>query len=179
MKRKNKKRLFKYFLLAIIFVLFFLFRQEELPNELPEDAYGPYVVERVVDGDTFITEIDGQRTRVRALCIDSPESVAPEDTGKTNTEEGHEASIRAKELLEGQNIYLEYDEEIKDQFDRTLAYVYLEDGTCFEKIMISEGLVKVVKFEPNVKYVEEFYKLQDEARKNKIGFWGTGYFKWL
>ena len=177
MKRKNKKKLLTYIFLAIIFVLYFFFRQDDLPNEIPEDACGPYIVERVVDGDTFITEIDGQRTRVRALCIDSPESVAPEDTGKTNTQEGHEASVRAKELLEGNNVYLEYDVEDKDQFDRTLAYVYLEDGSCFEEIMISEGLVKVVKFEPNVKYVEEFYKLQDKARKDKVGFWGTGFFK--
>ena len=34
--------------------------------------------------------------------------------------------------------------------------------------MMSEGLAKVVKYEPNVKYVEEFYKLQDEARKRAL-----------
>lgn len=139
--------------------------------------HGPYMVERVVDGDTFITEIDGERIRVRALCIDAPESVAPEQTGKKNTKEGELAHQRATELLEGKNVFLEYDIEKYDQYDRVLAYVYLEDGSMFEKIMISEGLAKVVKYEPNVKYVEEFYKLQDEARKNKAGLYATGFYK--
>lgn len=146
-------------------------------NVINNDFDGPYLVERVIDGDTFITNIDNKRVRVRALCIDTPESVAPEETGKTNTDEGVISSNRAKELLENQNVYLEYDEEKYDQYDRILAYVYLEDGRCFEEIMISEGLAKVVKYKPNTKHVEEFYKLQDEARANKAGFYGTGFYK--
>ena len=138
---------------------------------------GPYRVERVVDGDTFITTIDGQRVRVRALCIDTPESVAPEETGKENTDEGILASNRAKQLLEGQDVYLEYDVEKYDQYDRVLAYVYLQDNRCFEEIMISEGLAKVVKYEPNYKHVEEYYKLQDKAREDKVGLYATGFYK--
>ena len=139
---------------------------------------GPYYVERVIDGDTFITNIDGERVRVRILCIDTPESVAPEETGKTNTDEGKIASDRAKELLDNQYVYLEYDEEKYDQYDRILAYVYLDDKeTMYEKVMISEGLARVVKYEPNYKYVQELYELQDEARKNKIGFYKTGFYK--
>lgn len=138
---------------------------------------GPYKVERVVDGDTFITRIDGERVRVRALCIDTPESVAPEETGKENTDEGKMASNRAKELLENNDVYLEYDVEKYDQYDRILAYVYLPDNRCFEEIMISEGLAKVVKYEPNTKYVDRFYELQDKARENKAGFYSTGFYK--
>ena len=161
-------------LLLTLFISLTLFGCKANPNN---GFDGPYLVERVVDGDTFITNIDGKRVRVRALCIDTPESVAPEETGKTNTDEGVISSNRAKELLENQNVYLEYDVEKYDQYDRILAYVYLEDGRCFEEVMISEGLAKVVKFKPNVKRVEEFYKLQDEARVNKAGFYGTGFYK--
>ena len=138
---------------------------------------GPYIVERVVDGDTFIIRMNDERVRVRALCIDTPESVAPESTGKTNTNEGEISSNRAKELLEGNKVYLEYDEEKRDQYDRLLAYVYLEDNRCFEEIMISEGLAKVVKYEPNYKHVQEYYALQDKARGNKAGFYKTGFYK--
>ena len=138
---------------------------------------GPYLVERVVDGDTFITNIGNKRVRVRALCIDTPESVAPDYTGKTNTSEGEISSNRAKELLENKYVYLEYDEEKYDQYDRILAYVYLQDKTSFEEIMISEGLAKVVKYKPNIKHVEKYYKLQDEARNNKVGFYATGFYK--
>lgn len=143
-----------------------------------KDLDGPYVVERVVDGDTFITSINNQRIRVRALCIDTPESVAPKETGKTNTNEGKISSDRAKQLLEGKNVYLEYDIEQYDQYDRLLAYVYLDDKkTMFEEVMISEGLAKVVKYEPNVKYVEHFYELQDQARANKVGHYSSGFYK--
>ena len=138
---------------------------------------GPYYVERVVDGDTFIIQMNDDRVRVRALCIDTPESVAPESTGKENTDEGVISSNRAKQLLENKYVYLEYDEEKYDQYDRLLAYVYLEDKTCFEEIMISEGLAKVVKYEPNYKHVQEYYALQDKARENKAGFYSTGFYK--
>lgn len=139
---------------------------------------GPYKVERVVDGDTFIIIQNDERVRVRALCIDTPESVAPESTGKKNSEEGQISSDRAKQLLEGKEIYLEYDIEKYDQYDRLLAYVYLDDKkTMFEEIMLKEGLCKVVKYEPNIKYAERFYELQDEARKNKVGHYSTGFYK--
>ena len=144
---------------------------------IPSSAKGPYEVDRVVDGDTFIAKIGDEKVRIRILCIDTPESVAPEETGKTNTDEGQISSDRAKELLEGQSVYLEYDEEEKDQYDRTLAYVYLADGRMFEEIMISEGLAKVVYYEPNIKHRDELYKVQDQAKKDKAGFWGTGFYK--
>ena len=140
---------------------------------VPSMAEGPYEVVRVVDGDTFIAKIDGSDVRVRVLCIDTPESVTPDYVGKKNTKEGSVASDRTKELLGGGKVYLEYDEEKYDQYDRVLAYVYLEDGRRLEDILISEGLCKVVYFEPNGKYQDELNALQAEAKKNKVGFWGT------
>ena len=41
-----------------------------------ENQNNLYEVVRVVDGDTVILNIDGQRTRVRLIGIDTPESVA-------------------------------------------------------------------------------------------------------
>ena len=146
-------------------------------EETQAGLYGPYDVIRVVDGDTVIIDLDGTNTRIRILGIDTPESVAPEESGKTNTDEGTIASTRAKELLEDTKVYLEYDAEKLDQYDRTLAYVYLEDGEMFEEIMISEGLAKVVSYKPNNLYSEYFYKLQDAAKDQSKGFWETGFFK--
>lgn len=132
-------------------------------------------VKRVVDGDTFIYEENGSKVRVRMLMIDTPESVAPEETGKVNTDEGKEASDYTKSLIDGQTVYLEYDVRQYDDFDRELAYVYLEDGRMVQEILLSEGLAKMVTFQPNVKYVEEFSAIQKEARENKRGFW-DGFF---
>ena len=146
-------------------------------EESQTELYGPYNVVRVVDGDTVIIDLDGTTTRIRILGIDTPESVAPEESGKINTDEGTIASNRANELLEDTKVYLEYDSEKLDQYDRTLAYVYLEDGSMFEEIMISEGLAKVVSYKPNNLYSEYFYELQDAAKYQNKGFWRTGFFK--
>lgn len=134
---------------------------------------GPYEVDRVVDGDTIIVDLDGVKTRVRFANIDCPESVAPEESGKENTEEGMVASEFTKGLLpSGSKVYLEYDVSKTDKYDRILAYVYLDDGeTMIERILLENGFAKVYNDKNNKKYTDEFYKIQDEAKASKIGIW--------
>ena len=40
-------------------------------------------VDRVVDGDTFVTYIDGEKTRVRMIGVDTPESVHADESRNT------------------------------------------------------------------------------------------------
>ena len=47
-----------------------------------------------------------------------------------------------------------------------------------EEIMISEGLAKVISYKPNNLYSEYFYELQDAAKAQNKGFWGSGFFKY-
>lgn len=127
------------------------------------DLEGPYEVERVVDGDTLIVYIDGVRTRVRLIGINTPESVAPEE--ERNTEEGVIASDFVKELIDntGYEVWLEYDNERLDQYDRTLAYVYIDyDGelVMLERILLEEGLAETVLFGTNDRYYDEFRELE-------------------
>ena len=136
--------------------------------QMPQDAEltGPYEVERVVDGDTLIVHIDGVRTRVRLIGINTPESVA-EDASR-NTEEGVIASDFVKELIDetGYEVWLEYDNEIYDQYDRTLAYVYIDyDGeiVMLERIILEEGLAEAVVYGTNDRYYEEFCELEESA----------------
>lgn len=129
------------------------------------DLVGPYEVVRVVDGDTIIIDLEGESTRVRFANVDCPESVAPEDSGKVNTEEGVEASDYTKSLLpSGSKVYLEYDEKVVDKYDRVLAYVYLEDGeTMMQRLLLENGYAKVFDDHDNTRYTDEFYQLQKEA----------------
>ena len=79
-------------------------------------------VVRVVDGDTFIANIDGEEVRVRMLEVDTPESVH-EDASKNN-EFGALASDYTKERLkEGKTVYLEYGTEQTDQYGLTSSGV--------------------------------------------------------
>ena len=129
---------------------------------------GPYKVERVVDG---------KETKVRLIGIDTPESAAPAASGRENTKEGEIASKYPKKLIEGKNIYLEFDLNYMDQYGRVLAYVYLSDETTMvQEKLLEEGYAKVMTVQPNSKYSDRFLKLQQQARSSKKGFWGSGAF---
>lgn len=146
---------------------------KEQTTEPEIELCGPYDVVRVVDGDTIIIDLDGQKTRVRFANIDTPESVAPEDTGKVNTEEGVEASDYTKNLLpSGSKVYLEYDKKRTDKYDRVLAYIYLEDGeTMIQRLLLKDGMAKVYNDHNNTRYTDEFYRLQDGAKASGLGIW--------
>ncbi len=116
-------------------------------------------LERVVDGDTIIVhDPDGNRLRVRLTGINAPESVH-EDESK-NTEEGRQASKFMKELLEDVDVvYLEYDEAQFDQYERTLAYVWIDiDGTyvMVNEIMLATDYAEPVYIKPNLRYANIF-----------------------
>lgn len=144
-------------------------------EEPARELFGPHDVIRVVDGDTAMIRIDGEEKRVRFIGIDTPESVNP-DASK-NTDEGKRASQYTRDLLTGQKVYLEYDITTEDDYGRTLAYVYLDDGvTMVEDILLREGLATVLTIQPNSKYANHFYEIQRTARESKAGFWSTDFF---
>ncbi len=116
-------------------------------------------LERVVDGDTIIVhDPDGNRLRVRLTGINAPESVH-EDESK-NTEEGRQASQFMKELMADVDVvYLEYDEAQFDQYERTLAYVWIDiDGTyvMVNEIMLATDYAEPVYIKPNLRYADVF-----------------------
>lgn len=124
--------------------------------------YGPYKVVRVVDGDTLVVNINSDEVKVRLIGINTPESVHPDK--KLNTEEGKLASNFTKSKVENKSVYLEFDEEIKDPYDRTLAYVFLdkEGKTMLQDIILKAGHAKIMTIEPNTKYAKHFQSLINE-----------------
>ncbi|NKR09567.1 thermonuclease family protein, partial [Escherichia coli] len=84
---------------------------------------------------------------------------------------GDEATIFAEELLLDEIVYLEPDVSERDRYDRMLFYVYLEDGRMFQELLLAEGLAEVAVFEPDIKYMDEFFKIQEQAQKEKVGIW--------
>jgi endonuclease YncB( thermonuclease family) len=119
----------------------------------------PCDLERVVDGDTIIVhDPDGKRLRVRLTGINAEESVH-EDESK-NTDKGREASQFMKDLLEDVDVvYLEYDVEEFDQYERTLAYVWIDSGDTYimvNEIMLATDNAEPVYIKPNLKYADDF-----------------------
>lgn len=144
------------FLLIVVGLIYWQFSREVVIPEIPydvNDLHGPYQVERVVDGDTLIALVDGNRERIRLIGIDAPESV-PDNPDRV-TEEGLVAADYTKQLLNKATIYLEYDQELRDQYDRLLAYAYLKDGSEYVMInylLVEEGYAEPYTVRPNTKY---------------------------
>lgn len=154
-----------------------------------------YVV-KVVDGDTItvqkgIDDISLKQT-IRLIGINTPETVDPRKKVECF---GREASAKAKELLSGKMVRLEYDDtqDTRDKYGRGLAYVYinaLEDNSSisanskgteifFNKYMIASGFAYEYTYDKPYKYQKEFKEAQRNAEVKGLGLWaedacGTG-----
>lgn len=132
-----------------------------------------YSVTKVIDGDTLIIDMDGTRTTLRLIGLDTPETVDPRKPVQCF---GAEASAKAKQLLEGARVALEYDSSQGefDKYGRTLAYVRLEDGTLFNEYMIAEGYGHEYTYSTPYKYQGAFQNAEASARTNAKGLWAEG-----
>ncbi len=80
---------------------------------------------------------------------------------------GKEASEANRKLVDGKTVRLELDVEQFDRYGRTLAYVYLEEGT-FVNAWLCGGDDNTAECE---KHQGLFLKLQREAREAGRGLW--------
>ena len=133
---------------------------------------GYLAVTKVVDGDTFWADNNtNEGVKVRLIGVDAPESknVFKKKVGYY----GKEAKAYLTKMLSGKNVKLVCDVDSLDQYGRTLAYVYLKDGTFVNADLIKNGFAMLMTIPPNVKFADEFVKLQQEARENNRGLWDT------
>ena len=130
-------------------------------------------VVRVIDGDTVAVTVEGERGErmVRYLGIDAPERGKNGEPGEPFAEEAFEYN---RALVEGKTVWLEFDKQRKDKYDRLLAYVYLDPLklSMVNAIFLSQGYATLMIIPPNVKYADQFEMLQKEAKENKRGLWG-------
>ena len=117
-------------------------------------------VKRIVDGDTVVLH---NGTIVRYVGITSPE------TGEPFEKEATEAN---RKLVEGKTVKLEYDNYKADKFGRILAYLII-DGKNVSVEMARLGMASVVIYQHKKPFIyqEQLLKAQEEAKKNKRGFW--------
>lgn len=133
----------------------------------------PVIVNRVIDGDTIVVDIEnppqglGQRERVRLLGIDAPEMAR----GQRPAERfAMESTQFAREMLEGRQVFLAFDWDLRDRFGRLLAYIYLADGVCFNAIQLRHGYAVLLDRFP-FKFVDEFRQHELHARTHRLGLW--------
>jgi micrococcal nuclease len=173
-KRENMKDILKKgrtYSAPLLFLAFFLFLPGCGSGAVENALDGEYHVVEVVDGDTL--KIAGGR-KVRYIGIDAPETMKRTGTGWVFQPEayGMASKDRNTELVEGRRVFLEFDEEKKDRYDRWLAYIH-SDGVMVNLELVREGLATVYTFPPNIKYYEELIRAQDHARAGRKGLWSS------
>lgn len=131
---------------------------------------------RIVDGDTLVVKIDSGDIKVRLIGVNTPE-LASNRSGKVLAAEFYSAeakdNLTAKVL--GKKVILESDKGDKDRYGRSLRYLYLDDkgkkGEFINEQMLKEGFARTMFYSPNTSKKEGFLKLEEEAKKNKVGLW--------
>jgi len=129
-------------------------------------AASAQTVTRVVDGDTIIVSGVGS---VRLIGVDTPETVDPR---KSVQYFGAEASAFTRSLALGQAVRLEYERQRTDEYGRTLAYVYLPDGSFLNAEIIKRGYGHAYTLFP-FRHLEQFRAYERTAREARLGLWAT------
>lgn len=150
-------------------------------------------VQAVFDGDTVrvaansaVRTPDGKPMSgetIRLLGIDAPEIAHPPNPADCWGDESH---ARARDLLQGRTITLEYDIDagcptpvpqaravqcgLRDAFDRILAYVVISDGSAANETFLREGHARSFRAFPHRK-TALYNQLEQEARNADRGLW--------
>lgn len=122
-------------------------------------------VKRVNDGDT-VQLADGRS--VRYIGVNAPEI---DHATQTAQPLGFEARTRNAALVEGRTVRLEFDIERLDDYSRTLAYVFLPDGSLVNESLLQSGLAFCLFMLPNAKYELRLLAAQREAMRARRGLW--------
>ena len=128
-------------------------------------------VDRVVDGDTFIALVRGERVRVRLIGVDAPESVKP---GYPVECWGHEASgVLTRLLPEGTRVRAAYQPGGRtDVYGRDLWDVWLPDGRFLQAVLVRRGAAEAVAYRPQVAHATYLEQVEAAARARRVGLWG-------
>lgn len=135
------------------------------------NSFEKYEVEldRHTDGDTTQFIFNGESHSFRYLIINTPEIGR---NGEKSEPYAEEALERVEEVLDNaEHIYVEFDNEIMDNYDRFLVYVYADD-VMVNELLVREGLATVrYVHPPNDTYVDILKKAEKEAKAEKRGLW--------
>ena len=161
-------------ILAIVFVLSACTSSHVPAHVLPEKGN----VIDIIDGDTYIIAVDGEKERVRALGIDYPDMTKEKmqtflDLGvsKKKLEMCYEQGKKEVEaLLKGVNVTLVSDkrEQERDEYGRLLRYVDVGKGDM-ETWLLEKGYARF--YDPTSPWCErckkykELYAKIREAKK--------------
>ncbi|MCF6189206.1 MAG: thermonuclease family protein [Cocleimonas sp.] len=129
----------------------------------PESA----TVKWVYDGDSLLLT---DKRKIRIIGIDTPETKHHRQKAQAY---GAKAKEALRELLKSFNyqVTLRYGKERKDKYKRTLAHVYLVDGTNISNWLLEQGYAKTLAFPPNVALADCYKNSEEVAQAQLLKIW--------
>ncbi|MEW6534273.1 MAG: thermonuclease family protein [Candidatus Auribacterota bacterium] len=136
-------------------------------------------IRKVIDGDTIIL---ANYEKVRLIGIDAPERYECDKLFRNASDSGLDpAEIRRmgtvsyeflRKTCEKQYVRLQFDHERYDRYGRILAFVFLENGTLLNELIVQEGYaLAMLRFEFNHNYRKRLIDAQEQARTGNKGLW--------
>ena len=130
------------------------------------------LVTDVVDGDTIKVLRGRRQETVRLIGVDTPETGRPDTPVQFY---GPEASLYTRRSLLEQRVRLEFEPHdraggSRDKYQRTLAYVFTDDGRNFALELIDQGFGRAYTRYP-FRYEQAFKKAELGARAAGRGLW--------
>jgi micrococcal nuclease len=149
------------------------FNQYSTGNMITDISNDKYNVITVNDGDDIVVNINGKIEEIRLLGIDAPEL---DSFISSNYCYGVEAYQAVKNIIASNRVSLVKDplKEDRDDYNRLLRYVYLEDGRSLQEYLLKEGYAKEYTHKGIFYQSQANHKaLEQEAKDNKKGLWAT------
>lgn len=135
-------------------------------GELQTQSYRYRVqLKKVIDGDTLELE-SGEKIRLIGLNTPEIESRFSQDqAGGEAAKQWLDTTLRSRVL------FLEYDQQLYDKYDRRLAHCFLENGDYINAKLLETGHAMLTLIPPNLKYAERLIAAQKQAENNGEGIW--------
>ena len=146
------------------------------PDSLPQGAAPcrepAFVhVDEAIDGDTLaVTGADGSE-HVRIIGLDTPEIAHSEPADCY----GNEAWAFTEREIEGTDLWLTFDGDCYDYYDRTLAYIIRGTGEqgFFERVLLQQGYATVLPYSDTSTFEDVFAQDEAAAKAAGLGLWSA------
>ena len=128
-------------------------------------------VHRVIDGDTIDVELSsGAKQRVRLIGVDTPELDHRHGRHDCYAQEATEFT----ELLLNHSVWLTFDRECRDRYDRHLAYVHIGPGPMglWQRQLVRRGYARPLLIRPNGHHYRRLRLDRQDAERARLGLWG-------
>lgn len=132
----------------------------------PREYHEIRKVIEVIDGDTVILE---DNRHIRLIGINTPEIDHENNTAETGALEARDYLARILGIHP--EVYLYIDTEKYDRYQRTLAHIFLPDGSNIQQLILEQGLATPLTIPPNLAFVECYQQASHIAMEDKRGLW--------